>query len=205
MRAVLPILLFGCACLAQEPSPAPTTPGRQFEEERLQQLLQVRRVYIDRLIGSSADQIRDMLMTSFQASKLFIVTENADRADAFLRGSADEEIFNDSFQSSEGINARTNSGSGSGSGQSRKNSYGGISIGDRESIRISERRHEARASLRLVNKDGDLIWSTTKESNGAKFRGAAADVADKVTKQLLLDFDRARKSTAAKSAPPGPN
>jgi len=203
MRAFVLIMWLAVAS-AQEPLPASPTPGRQFEEERLQQLLQVRRVYIDRLIGSSADQIRDMLMTSFQASKLFIVTENADRADAFLRGSADEEIFQDTFQSSEGINARTNAGSGSGSGQSRKSAYGGISIGDRESIRVSERKHEARASLRLVNKDGDLIWSVTKESNGAKFRGAAADVADKVTKQLLLDFERARKSTT-RSASPVPN
>ncbi|MCC6365498.1 MAG: hypothetical protein IT165_18445 [Bryobacterales bacterium] len=198
MRAILLIALLSFKVCAQQPTPAPSTPGRQFEEERLQQLLQVRRVYIDRLIGSSADQIRDMLMTTLQTSKLFIVTENADRADAFLRGSADDEIFTDTFQSSEGINARANSGSGRGSGQSRKNSFGGVSIGDRESTRIRERKHEARASLRLVNKDGDLIWSTTKESNGAKFRGAAADVADKVTRQLLLDFDRALKSAAVR-------
>ncbi|MCC6390406.1 MAG: hypothetical protein IT167_07370, partial [Bryobacterales bacterium] len=76
MRAFVLITWLAVAS-AQEPAPAPSTPGSRFEEERLQQLLQVRRVYIDRLIGSSADQIRDMLMTSFQASKLFIVTENA--------------------------------------------------------------------------------------------------------------------------------
>ena len=51
-------------------------------------------------------------------------------------------------------------------------------------------RHEAIASVRLVNKDGDVIWSTTQESNGAKFRGASADVADKITKQLVVDYQR---------------
>jgi len=47
--------------------------------------------------------------------------------------------------------------------------------------------------VRLVNKDGDVIWSTTQESNGAKFRGASADVADKITRQLTADLDRVRQ------------
>jgi len=45
----------------------------------------------------------------------------------------------------------------------------------------------------LVNKDGDVMWSTTQESNGAKFRGASADVADKITRQLTADLERVRK------------
>ncbi len=49
------------------------------------------------------------------------------------------------------------------------------------------------ATVRLVNKDGDVMWSTTQESNGAKFRGASADVADKITKQLTTDLERLRK------------
>jgi hypothetical protein len=47
--------------------------------------------------------------------------------------------------------------------------------------------------VRLVNKDGDVIWSTTQESLGAKFRGASADVADKITAKLKEDFEKARK------------
>jgi hypothetical protein len=49
------------------------------------------------------------------------------------------------------------------------------------------------AAVRLVNRDGDVIWSTTQESGGAKFRGASADVAAKVVKQLLADIDAARR------------
>ena len=44
-----------------------------------------------------------------------------------------------------------------------------------------------------MNKDGDVIWSTTQESLGAKFRGASADVADKITANLKDAFERARK------------
>jgi len=47
--------------------------------------------------------------------------------------------------------------------------------------------------VRLVNKEGDLIWATTQESNGAKFRGSSADVADKITRKLLEDLDRAQR------------
>ena len=67
------------------------------------------------------------------------------------------------------------------------------SVGDRESNTTHERKHEALATVRLVNKDGDVIWSTTQESTGAKFRGASADVADRITRQLLADIQRLRK------------
>jgi len=65
-------------------------------------------------------------------------------------------------------------------------------VGENESTNIKERKHEALATVRLVNKDGDVIWSTTQESTGAKFRGASADVADKITKQLVADYERRR-------------
>ena len=60
-----------------------------------------------------------------------------------------------------------------------------VTVGEQESTRIAERKHEATAAVRLVSKDGDVLWSTTQESLGAKFRGASADVADKITRQLL--------------------
>ena len=69
----------------------------------------------------------------------------------------------------------------------------GFGVGESESDHSSERRHEAVAAVRLVNKDGDVIWATTQESLGAKFRGASTDVADKITAKLKEDFARARK------------
>jgi hypothetical protein len=38
-----------------------------------------------------------------------------------------------------------------------------------------------------------VIWSTTQESMGGKFRGSSADVADRITRKLLEDYDRAKK------------
>ena len=68
----------------------------------------------------------------------------------------------------------------------------GIGITDSESARSKERKHETSASIRLVNSDGDVLWSTTQESAGGKFRGAMADVADKISRQLADDTKKAR-------------
>src|ERR1700722_16838849 len=89
-------------------------------EDLLPQLLTVKRVYVDRLTGGeTAAQMRDLIITSLQNSKLFVLTENADRADAFIRGAAEDLIFTDDFQSSDSINLRgsasTSSGISSGS------------------------------------------------------------------------------------------
>ena len=56
-----------------------------------------------------------------------------------------------------------------------------------------KRKHAAVAAVRIVNKEGDVLWSTTQESFGAKFRSASADIAGKITRQLRTDLDRARK------------
>lgn len=156
-------------------------------------LLSVKRVFVDRLTGGeTAAQMRDLIISSLHGAKLFTITENADRADAVMRGAAEDLVFTDTFQSAEGVNVRASVGSRTISSGSRTGGVG-AGAGENESTNIHERKHEALATVRLVNKDGDVIWSTTQESNGAKFRGASADVADKITKQLAADVERLRK------------
>ncbi|MGA2434940.1 MAG: hypothetical protein ABSG25_06600 [Bryobacteraceae bacterium] len=165
---------------------------------------------MDRLSGGeTAGQMRDMIIASLENSRLFVITENPDRADAVLRGSAEDLVFNDTFQYSEGLTARAQTGTSSGSsegaavGSNRTSSSVrgslslGASVGEQESGRTVERKHEANAAVRLVNKDGDVIWSTTQESLGGKFRGASADVAEKITRQLLIDYEHAKRLSAA--------
>ena len=116
------------------------------EQETLAQLAKVRRIYVDILSGGdSAEKIRDMLMSSIQTSKLFIVTEDEDKADAILKGSGKDEIFTDFFSSSDGINAHTQFSlpgrDGSGSQRYSDRSTGGLSIGENETRRTEERKH----------------------------------------------------------------
>ena len=160
-------------------------------ESALNPILNVRRVYVDRLTGENSGSVRDMIINAMQSAGAFRITEDADKADAVLRGSADDQIFNDQFQSSEGVHAGASIGS----------AYGGktgvprlsATVGDNESVHLNERKHEATAAVRLVTKDGEVIWSTTQESQGGKFKGAASDVADKVVRQLLADMERAHR------------
>jgi hypothetical protein len=178
----------------------------QAPDDILAQIAGVKRVYVDRLTGGeTAAQMRDLIISSLQGSKLFVLTENADRADAFLRGAAEDLVYTDDFESSEGVNGHMGDSSRSDNSTGTKFNGGGGSVsrsvsrslsagvGENESTKIKERKHEAMATVRLVNKDGDVMWSTTQESNGAKFRGASADVADKITKQLASDVERLRK------------
>jgi len=170
------------------------------EQETLAQLTKVRRIYVDILTGGdSALKIRDLLMSSIQASKLFIVTEEEDKADAVLKGAGHDEVFTDSFQSSDNINAHSQLSLALGSNSSstvnqRYSDRNNISFGagESESRKTEERRHEAIATVRLVNKDGDVIWSATEESLGAKFVGASVDVVEKITKKLSADYRRAK-------------
>jgi hypothetical protein len=167
------------------------------------QLAKVRRIYIDTLTGGDAAlQIHDLLMTSLQNSKLFIITEDEDKADAVLKGSGDDDVFTDTHQYSDGLNAHSQFGAASSEGlrnysNSSNNHSGGVSIGENESRKSDERKHEAIVTVRLVAKDDDVIWSATAESLGGKFLGASADVADKIAKRLAADYKAAKQQAAS--------
>jgi hypothetical protein len=168
--------------------PEPTQPS----------LAHVRRIYIEPLGGGeTSGQMRDMIIAALENSKLFTITDNLGRADAILRGSSDDKVFTDEHSTTDSIGFHATSGSGSsanstyGTGSSsRQNAGAGIT--DSESSHINERKHEASASIRLIDANGDVIWSTTQESAGGKFRGAMADVADKIARQLMDDTRKAR-------------
>jgi len=82
---MLPLILVLLQAGSQAPSP---------KEEALGQLLIIRRVYVDRLTGGeTAAQMRDMIISSLQNSNLFALTENQERADAFLRGGAEDMVL----------------------------------------------------------------------------------------------------------------
>jgi hypothetical protein len=179
------------------------------EQEALVELAKVRRIYVDILTGGeSALRIRDMLMSRIQSTKLFIITEQEEKADAVLKGAGSDSVFTDSFQSSDNINAhsqlsvpgRSSNTYNSNTGENQQVSNrisSSIGAGESESSKIEERKHEAMATVRLVNKDGDVIWSATEESLGAKFMGASVDVVDRIAKKLSSDYRKAKAQSTA--------
>ncbi len=187
MRTALLFLLAAGSGAAQESTDA--------------ELLKVRRIFVEQLSGGeSAAPMRDLLISALQSTKLFLLTESLEKADTILRGTGGDDVFEDTYQSSEGITAHLAAGrfssshaiAGSGS-TSSSSSLPDVSVGESDNTRINERKHEAMAAVRLVNKEGDIVWSTTKESSGGKFRGAPVDVAEKIVKQLVEDVQKARK------------
>jgi hypothetical protein len=190
--------------LQAAPAALPAPAQSPVDADSLRQLLALKRVFVDRFSGGeTAAQMRDMIIASLQNTKLFVITENQEKADAILRGSGEDLVFNDVHSSSDSLNVHSSMNTSQtdedtalkGGTRSYERSGRGIGLGagENESSRSVERRHEANAAVRLVNKDGDVIWSTTQESQGGKFHGASSDVADKITRRLIEDFERARK------------
>ena len=96
------ITLLLCLAFGQNPVvPRPAT------------LSQVKRIYVDKLTaGEGSEQIRDQLLSALAALGLFVLTENPDRADAFLRGAAEDRVFQETFDFREGIDGRAQLGTG---------------------------------------------------------------------------------------------
>ena len=177
-------------------------PVARAPEEAPPDISAIRRVYVDKLLGGAeADHLREMLISSLQNSHLFIITEEQENADATLKGSAEAETFKDLHISSEtahigqrGSRSDSTSVSGHYSTREATSNSRDFSVGDTRSQHTEERKHEASAAVRLVLKNGDVIWSTTQESLGAKFRGASADVAEKIARQLTADWQKLKRA-----------
>jgi curli biogenesis system outer membrane secretion channel CsgG len=161
-------------------------------------LLHVKRIFIESFGDDViSKQVQAMVISSLTESKRFIVTENKERADAILKGTGLERISNEFHSNSEG----TAAGGVGGAFSDGAGSVAGRAAAIEDSNASTETINDARVSLRLVDKDGDVLWATTQESKGAKYRGASADVAEKVVKQLLRDVEKLKKKAAVMDAP----
>lgn len=165
-------------------------------------LLDVKRIYVAELKGGpQADALRELIIASLDSTRLFILTENPDRADAVLKGAADDHAFVDEHEKSDSASGHGAASIATGAYSTRRGVVASEAGAESESFNIKERKHEAYAAVRLCNKEGDVLWSTTQESLGAKFRGAGADVAAKIARQMTLDVERARRTAAVPSVP----
>jgi curli biogenesis system outer membrane secretion channel CsgG len=182
---------------------AASNSGAKVAHEIAAKLLNVRRIYVESFGGDSASQqLQAMVINSLAESKRFIVTENKDKADAVLKGTGLEKRAQEFHAIAEGTAVSTAAGGGhgevsgnvsNGTGSISGSSSGGFSsksLAASDSQASTETVDDAHLAVRLVSTDGDVIWTTTKESKGAKYKGASADVADQIVKQLLWDLDK---------------
>jgi hypothetical protein len=141
------------------------------------ELLKVKRIFVDTFGDDPISKnIQSSVVSQLVESRRFKVTENRERADAILKGVALEKSSHELHSYTEGTGVN----------------HGAIV----DSSTHTETVDEARVSLRLVNPDGDVIWTSTQESKGAKYKGASADVAEKCIKQLLHDVEKLDRGSA---------
>jgi len=76
--AAVALVLAWADLRAQQDSPRVVSAPLPEMENLAAQVVAVKRVYVDRLTGGeTAAQMRDLIITNLQNSKLFILTENA--------------------------------------------------------------------------------------------------------------------------------
>ena len=152
------------------------------DAEIASKLGQVKRVYVDSF-GEDAvsKQAQANVIDALTKSHRFIVTETKEKADAIFKGVAIEKSSQEIHATSEGTAVR------------------GAAIEDSEASTQTTR--EAHIAVRLVSNDGDVLWSTTQESKGAKYKGASTDAVEKVVKQLLWDLDKLEPKTKQEAPP----
>ena len=159
-------------------------------------LLEVMRIYVESFGDDViSKELQAMIVSSLVATKRSQVTQNRERSDAVLKGVALEKSSQElhAYGESTAVGVASGGSHGEVSG-SVVNGNGTISgsyrwrlcgppHGTSDSSANTETINEARVAVRLVNSDGDVIWTTTQESKGAKYKGASADVADKCVEQ----------------------
>lgn len=192
-----------------------TPPGQgETQDSGPAELLKVKRIFVDSF-GDDAisKQLQSMVVSALVETKRFKVTENRERADAVLKGVALEKTSQEVHAYGEGTAVGGASGASSGNvsgsivngnGTISGSSSGGFSAHNAatsDSSLNTETINEARLAVRLVNPDGDVIWTSTQESKGAKYKGSSADVADRCVKQLLKDIDKLQNSLVAPAPP----
>ncbi len=173
-------------------------------------LLTITRIYVDDFgSDATAKQIQAMVLNSISESKRFIIAENKEKADAVLKGTALEKTSQEFHALNDKAAAATAHGGHSGelngsfvngTGTITGSSHGYLAANAAaadDSTASTETINDARVAVRLVAADGDVIWSTTQESKGAKYKGASADVADKVVKQLMRDLEKLQADSDA--------
>jgi curli biogenesis system outer membrane secretion channel CsgG len=195
-RLLFAALIFPCLvgfCQSTTPPSSEPKPEPDPRAELVAKLLTMKRVYVDSFGDDSVSKsLQAMVINALDESKRFIVTENREKADAVLKGRSIESTSQELHGTGSGTHVAAAGGSESSSpGAGAHGGFAAKAMGIDDSTVSTETITEARLAVRLFSSDGDVIWSTTQESRGAKFKGASADVADKIVKQLLHDLDKA--------------
>jgi len=196
------LLLLSPAALAEQQAPAPAAaspPAAASAEPAADpRLLQIKYICVERFGNDPLGvQAQEMVIARLFEAKRFRLTENCEKADYTLKGSITERSDRTSRSESEGLGF-TASGSArvtTGSGQNRESTAASSTArgNDYESLSSSEVKVQAAVTLRVVDREGEILWAASLESTGGKTKGAINDAAERAVRRLLRDIERAEK------------
>ncbi|MBI1749032.1 MAG: hypothetical protein HY234_09850 [Acidobacteria bacterium] len=196
-------MLLVCGAAFSQEKPKETPPAEQAANPRL---VKVKRICVQKfgedVLGAQA---QEMIIAKLFESHRFTLTENCEKADYVLKGSITERTERTYRSESEGIGFGRSAAASesSGSGVTRSGTAAAASVrGDtHESLSSSEVKEQAAVTMRLVDKDGEILWAASLESTGGKTKGAIGDAAERAVRKFLRDLERAEKQNAS---PPKP-
>lgn len=173
-------------------------PGQELSSDTsaATEIRAVTRVFVDEFDGGeNSRQLRAMLIDQLRRIGSITITENPDRADAYLRGFAEDLVINEQHSRDENMGGRASiSVSRGGNTQNRRAASQSSGVNESTRERATERRHEAALTVRIVNTLGDVLWTASAESRGGKYRSAAADV----SARIAADLQKALRPAAGK-------
>jgi len=132
-----------------------------------------------------------LTISSLFASKRFALHENCGKTDAILKGAVSLEREHRARSESEGIDFSASASSSEDSGRAAASARGGAS----ERLFSTEGFIHVSVTLRIVDREGEILWAHTEESKGGKIKGSLAQAVDRAVKQLLREIEKAQPKT----------
>ena len=170
-----------------------------IDADLAQKLLSAKRVFVESFGDDPVSKsLTAMVLDALRSSKRSIITENREKADLILKGTALEKTTQEFHAIGSATSVAGAAGGHSASVVGTPNvvtgsSHGGFashSAAIDDSQASTETIETARVAVRLVTPEGDVVWSTTQESRGGKYKGATADAAERIVKELGRELDR---------------
>jgi hypothetical protein len=201
---LLAALLFVSSAASTQEKPKEAPPAEPAANPRL---LQVKRVCVQNFGDDALGvQAREMVIARLFESKRFSLTENCEKADFVLKGAVTERNDRAFREESEGVGfgvgAAASDSSGAGINRTGTSASASARGDARETLASSETKQHAAVTMRLVDKDGEILWAASLESTGGKTKGAIGDAAERAVRKFLRDLERAEKQNNTNPAKP---
>ena len=164
-------------------------------------LAKINKICVESFAGEPtlSAQARGSVIAAIFSLGRFTVTENCATADATLKGSVFERQDQRFRAEGEGAGIAGSGGVASGTRSGFSAVAGSVATGSDETLASSETRRSASVTMRITDKNGDILWAYTQESPGGKARSALVDAVERGILQLRKTLDR---PAAAKARTP---